>query len=272
MSLIRCCARTIISHFCYGLSFFQKREGIIILMYHRVNDDLPPDELVVSTRRFRAQMQYLAEHYDVIGIEDLVDLYSSNKFPVPSKRKKVVITFDDGFLDNFENAYPILKEFRLPATIFLATGLIGTDKKMARYQDRPNRDMMRWDEVQTMRKDRITFGAHTVTHPKLSQLNYEEQKQEIGKSIDTLHAQLKSELSRNIFCYPYGDYNSDTLAVMKELGVKVAPTVKPGINHQHVNPIELKRTLINGRDTMHDFKLKLSGAFDWLHEQIQKRK
>ncbi|MFH0896367.1 MAG: polysaccharide deacetylase family protein, partial [Bacteroidota bacterium] len=291
----------------YLISFFKKREGIIVFMYHRVNDALPANDLNVPVAKFREQMEYLKEHCEVVGIEALLQspqttVNSPQKIQNrgPSSvdrgrmRLKVAITFDDGYRDNYLNAYPILKELGLPATIFLVTDMIGTDQKRPRYKDMPLPEMLSWDEVREMSQNGITFGAHTVTHPHLSQLSYEEQKKEIQESIGRLVSQCPTNIiSSSIFCYPYGDYNEDTLKILKELGVKIAFTVKPGINSlghraegiglmakgewrmakgdERQNLLELKRTEISGLDSMFDFKKKLAGAFDFLHGQIQKK-
>lgn len=273
--------RSIISTFFYLLSFLRRREGITVLIYHRVNDHLAPNELVVPIKKFRQQMEYLKEHCEVIGIEELLkadgsrsnlDNVENSPFRQGSTSKpKVVITFDDGYRDNYLNAYPILKELGLPAAIFLITGMIGTDKKRPRYQDLSSPDMLGWDEVHEMTHNGITFGGHTANHPHLSQLDAEKQRKEVWGSIRTLvPAGQKDSVAQFIFCYPYGDYNEDTLKILKELGVKIAFTIKPGINTNKMNPLELRRTEISGLDSLFDFKKKLAGAFDFLHGWIQK--
>jgi peptidoglycan/xylan/chitin deacetylase (PgdA/CDA1 family) len=244
-----------ISNFFYLLSFFKKRKGGVVLMYHRVNDTLEPSDLVVSVARFREQMEYLAD----LPRSDL-DIRGRG----PTSALKVTITFDDGYRDNYLNAYPILKELGLSATIFLTTGMIGTDKKRPRYKDMASPDMLSWDEVREMADNGITFGAHTVNHPHLSRLDYAQQKKEIQESM--------AAVGTKIFCYPYGDYNSETLKILKDLGVEKAYTIKPGINDKEVNPLELRRTEISGVDSLFDFKKKLAGAFDVMHEFIQKKK
>ncbi len=243
-------------------------------MYHRVNDGLAPNDLVTPVGSFRQQMLFLKQNYTITSMEELLgDDQTPQTIGDGRKKPKILITFDDGYRDNYRNAYPILKELWLPATIFLITGMIGTDKKRPRYQGMPDPDMLNWDEVKEMSKNGSTFGAHTVSHPHLSQLSYEEQRKEIWGSIRTLVPPgPEVSVPQQIFCYPYGDYNNDTLSILKELGVKLALTVRPGINNGKVDPLELRRTEINGIDTLFDFKKKLAGAFDGLHEWLQKKK
>lgn len=263
--------RSAISTIFYVFGFFKKRRGAIILMYHRINDALPPSDLVVATAKFRQQMEYLAAHCEVVGLESL--LTDERRKKKEEGRKKVVITFDDGYRDNYLNGYPVLKELGLPATIFLTTGMIGTDKKRSRYQDMPSPDMLSWAEAKEMMHSGMTFGPHTASHPHLSALSCKEQKKEIEESIVMLNTNLsREEISTSMFCYPYGDYNAQTLNILKGLGIKLAVTIKPGINNEQTNLLQLKRTEISGIDSMFDFKKKLCGAFDWMHEQIQKKK
>ena len=226
------------------------RCGIVVLMYHRVTDILGPGEFVVPVENFRQQMVTLAQKYEVLGIEEL----SFKK----QKKQKVVITFDDGYRDNYLDAYPILKKMNLPAVLFLITGMIGTSAKRPRYKDMPSPDMLSWEEANEMAAHNITFGAHTVTHPRLSQLDYQAQREEIEKSlreIDRRMATLKGP--RGFFCYPYGDYNKITLTILRELDVKLAFTVKPGVNPRGQSALEMKRIGVSGWDNLTDFQKKI---------------
>lgn len=252
----------------YFFTFFRRRRGVLVLLYHRVTDQLPPHELAVPVAAFRRQMEYLAKNCDVLSMDGLLQVLAgraASAGPGGSGRPKVVITFDDGYRDNYTNAYPVLKELGLPATIFLITGMIGTDKKRPRYQHMPSPDMLSWSAVREMAGNGVTFGSHTVNHPHLGALPDLEQKNEIVQGVAVLSSWLKQGEAPPVFCYPYGGYNRQTLRILEELGIKAAFTVRPGINDAKVHPLELRRIGMDGRDSLFDLRKKLAGACDILH-------
>src|SRR3989338_583738 len=216
----------------FFLNFLNDRQGVFVLIYHRINDDLAPNHLIISTEKFKEQMKYLQQWCEVISITRLTEMLA---YQVPRRltgKPQVVITLDDGYRDNFLNAFPILKKLNLPTTIFLATGFVGTDRKMSRYADRPTPDMLSWEEVRTMSEQNITFGPHTKNHPHLPGLSCAEQRAEIESSRQAIKEQVASSIADSVFCYPYGEYNHDTLKVMRDLGFKAAFTIKPGMNEE----------------------------------------
>lgn len=261
---------TIYARLYAAIDFFVNGWGVTILMYHRVNDALAPSDLSVSLRKFEEQMRYLKRFCQVVRLEDLLDTYA-NKRELPRRRKpQVIITLDDGYRDNYLNAFPVLKKLGLPATIFLATGFIGKDKKIGRYQHMPSPDMLSWQEVETMR-DNVTFCPHTENHPHLPELSPVEQKEEIRKSMDALAAHLSAERTPKIFAYPYGQHNESTLKILHELGIKVALTTQRGLNTGHEDPLLLKRVSANGNDGLRDFIKKVSPvcwALKWRWELL----
>ncbi len=235
----------------------------LVLMYHRINDTLPVGELVVPTAKFRQQMEYLHQHCKVEPVFKAKPLAIPRSDLVvrdrgPTSVLRVVLTFDDGYRDNYQNAFPVLKRLKLPAVIFLSTGYVGSLKKRPRYKNVPwRRDYLNWREVKEMAKHGITFGAHTVSHPHLSQLGYKEQKKEISRSMEILGRKVSTFQGIKAFCYPYGEYNKDTLKILKKLGVKMAFTVQPGINRKNTDPLKIKRIGISGSDSLTEFKAKL---------------
>lgn len=250
--------RKILSTLFHFFCFFKKRRGAIVLNYHRINDVLEPNALVVNYRVFQQQMKYLYKHKDkfrVVGINGLLE-YLNNPSIENKGQTPVVITFDDGFRDNYFHAYLALKEYGFPAIIFLTSGKINS-----------NEEMLNWDEIHEMSKNNIEFGAHTVSHPHLSQISIADAEKEIADS----KIQLESKnLKSGSFAYPYGDYNNEVRELVKKSCFSCAFTVKPGINKAGDDLFELKRTGINGNDTVFDFKKKLSGAYDPLHKFVQR--
>lgn len=251
-------AQKIIRKFKHLCGQYAAPEGVIILMYHRINDELPSHNLVTRTKAFKEQMRFLYRHpniYQVIGLNEFESCY-----PVIFEQKprtKVIITFDDGYRDNYLNAFPILKKFGFPATIFLVTGLIGTDGKFSRYGQVKGRDMLNWEEIADMYAHKISFGAHTVSHPHLPQFSYETQWQEISESQATVDRNLPRGDRLNTFCYPYGEYNADTLKIVRELGFRYALSVIPGVNKPDTSLYTLKRVEVSGFDNMQSFKYKV---------------
>ncbi|MCD6099142.1 MAG: polysaccharide deacetylase family protein [Candidatus Marinimicrobia bacterium] len=98
------------------------QNGIKILAYHKVNNE-PHDYLGLNTTisNFKAQMKYLKRNYNIISLKDAINmLHSTERIPMDT----IVITFDDGYKDNYLHAFPILKKYKIPATIFVTTNPI----------------------------------------------------------------------------------------------------------------------------------------------------
>jgi len=141
-----------------GLSFPfikpRRAGGAQILVYHRVNDENDPIFPGVPISAFAAQMEYVAEHYAVCSLSETVQRIRANDLPA----EVLAITFDDGYRDNYENAFPILERLGLPATVFLATDAIGSGRVL--WHDRV---------LSALRKTRapalVNFGAKGQTYP-----------------------------------------------------------------------------------------------------------
>lgn len=206
----------------------------VILLYHRianVSDD--PHKLSVTPENFRSHLAILAKNgYKFISMSECIQ---GTKF----KTRTAVVTFDDGYADNLYNALPILESLKIPATIFVVSGKI-TERNMVQMP-------FYWDE-ETEAKDRgipltkeeliklashplIEIGAHTITHPRLSELSIEMQKEEIENSKKDLEAVIgKSVIG---FAYPFGgadkDFTRETMDIVRSAGFKYAcSTTKAG--------------------------------------------
>ena len=273
-----------------------------ILTYHRVNDHGDPFFAAVPTLVFERQAKHLARHYTVLTVEDLVDRIRTGAIP----RNAAAITFDDGYRDTLTHAAPILAGLGLPATVFLATGFIGTTEvpwydrlagafklsprsrigdpsgeeiSLDSVQDRlaaldratrhlkslpeeqfqevfaslleglgssegrsPKNAMLNWDDVHALRGLGFRLGAHTITHPILSQVSVERARVEIFGSRDMIHSACGA--APRAFAYPNGgpaDYTAAVVNVVREAGFDCAVTTRFGLNTGRTSPWELHR-------------------------------
>ena len=248
--------RRSLSSFIYaGINLFGQKpaNSVRILCYHRINGE-GKDYLDVSCTNFKIQMEFLKqEGYQTVSLHDVVT------HSVSVVQRPVVITFDDGYRDNYENAFPIMKSFGFTGTVFLVTDKIGKD------------DFLTLDQIQEMKRSGFEFGSHTSSHMELPNLSYEEKEREIVKSKSELEKKLGEPV--NFFCYPKGLYDSDSLKLVQTAEYLAACSNRPGSNfiasrNGRFNPYLLKRTEIASHDSLSDFKKKLAGAYDWIHQAL----
>ena len=240
--------------------------GLRILTYHRLNEHHPHDRLTVHPHAFRRQMEALrASGRPALSLGQAVKALRGEA-PLPPD--SVVVTFDDGYADNHEVALPILEEAGLPATFFLATGLMGTSLTLDRYRGCCERDaMLDWDQVRDLKARGHELGGHGRAHLELASLERARKEEEIeGCAADlALHA---GERPRH-FCYPRGSESEEVREVVTASGFEAACTVYPGANVPGMSLLGLRRTEISGADDLEDFRLKLRGDFDSWHLLVQ---
>jgi peptidoglycan/xylan/chitin deacetylase (PgdA/CDA1 family) len=191
--------------------------SVNVLMYHHIQDEkvakkLGQAGLTVTPDWFDKQMQYLKDkQYNVLKVEDLVD-YFSGKRALP--KKAVVITLDDAYEDNYLSAYPILKKYNFPATIFTPTGLVNV------------MDYLNWNEINDMKNSGlIYFANHTWSHHSAL-----DKKEILEKEIGLADSQLneKGLNTAKVFAYPYGKPSDGAEDVLAKLGYNIAFTTRNG--------------------------------------------
>jgi peptidoglycan/xylan/chitin deacetylase (PgdA/CDA1 family) len=221
-------------------------QTIPILCYHRFGDT-GHIKLTVSEKKFRQQMQYLKDNdYRVIPMRDMVNFISGKK-SLP--KKAVIITIDDGYRSTYEIAYPILKEFGFPATLFLYTDFTGA------------RDAIKWSHAKKMYESGLMdIQPHSKSHPNMSLIRTSESKSEYRKrilnevTIPSKRIKGKLEVPLHTFAYPYGDTNKMIIRYLKQNNYALGVTVQPGGNPVYAHPYMLHRTMIFGDHSLSEFK------------------
>ncbi len=224
-------------------------QTIPILCYHRFGRT-SNGKMTVSATAFASQLDWLVRNrYHVLKLADLRDwLAGQHALPLRS----VVITADDGYASFYHHAFPLLKQYGLPATLFVYTDFIGAG------------DAVDWAELQEMsRSGLIDVAAHSRTHRNLieraSNESDEAYQQVLLNEIRTPQALLSQKLGIPIahFAYPYGDANEAVLTIMARQRYQLAATVNPGGNAFFSEPLMLRRTMIYGDMSLEDFKARL---------------
>ncbi|MGC9237196.1 MAG: polysaccharide deacetylase family protein [Thiomonas sp.] len=243
------------------------RPGLRILMYHRVAQLAAYDQLTVSPARFAQQMEELARH-QVVSLEDGLRALQSG----PLRKPLFAVTFDDGYLDNLTEALPVLQRYQIPATIFVTTQFCDQAISHPRYGSQSAQRLhLDWDEVAALaRAPGITIGSHTLTHPYLPTISDTLAQQEIATSRTVIASHLNRAV--DYFCYPSGDLSARELRLVRQAGYCAAVSVAPGVNDQHADRYQLRRTEITDRDDVAQFRLKLAGAFDPMHQLLHARR
>ncbi len=214
--------------------------AVPVLYYHLIDDHLygPYTSMFVSPKDFEQQMNYLKNNgYTVIP---LAEIENAGQYTKP-----VIITFDDGYEDNFTNAYPILEKYHFPATVFLISSFIGKPGYLNK------------DQIIQM-QDLVSFQDHTVTHRSLATLSAQEQDYELSASKKAIEAIT----GRSVFAlaYPNGSYNQTTIAIAKRCNYKYAFIMVPGgIYHTGDDPYTIKRVNIPRGLSLDGFIKKIQG-------------
>jgi peptidoglycan/xylan/chitin deacetylase (PgdA/CDA1 family) len=198
------------------------RPDPVILMYHSIGEAQTDkkNSLDISLKVFEQQMEFLHRyHYRVIPLLELKNLLKENK-KIPSKT--VVLTFDDGYENNYTKVLPILKKYDFPATIFVIVNNLGKEKIMYdRMYKFMTEDMMR----EMSDSGLITIGSHTIEHRYLPGVSDED---ELWKEINGSKKALEKILRKpvGIFCYPVGGHTPAIEAIVRKSGYEMAVSIK----------------------------------------------
>ena len=215
----------------------------VIVAFHRVNDLLPEDGLTVSSHKFDKFCRFFRKYFDVVTLDDFVTRLESGDGLAGS----LAITFDDGYLDNFEVAAPILGKYSLPATFFVVTGFLGSaivPEWNARLPRQPG--WMTWDQVGQLSREGFDIAAHTRTHVDLGKVNGTTAATEILGARDDLFRAL-GRVSQH-FAYPYGQRShllEGNRRLIQDAGFRSCMSCHGGLAPAGTDPFRLQRVPIS---------------------------
>ena len=243
-----------------SISVLRRNYLVPIIAYHSVGYNPKPEYalITVSPETFERQMRFLRMHkYNVLPLESLADSIREKKKIPP---KTIAITLDDGFENNYTYAFPILKKYNLPATIFLIIDRMGHPGTLT------------WDEVKEMQSSGIiAIGSHTLDHHRLSKIESEEDlRREIFDSKKILEERLGTTITQ--LAYPMGDFDAATEKLVSRAGYKLAVATNPGKKHANDDIFALKRLRISeNANNLFVFWLETSGYYNFIRENRKNR-
>jgi glycosyltransferase involved in cell wall biosynthesis/peptidoglycan/xylan/chitin deacetylase (PgdA/CDA1 family) len=240
-----------------------------ILAYHRVNDRHPGDRQSVHPLTFHDQLDALARSSrPVLPLAEAVTRLRGRGPALP--RGAVSLTFDGGHADSLQIAGPILARFGFSATVFVATGRMGTRAATDRYEGCCRHDRaLEWEDVLELTDRGHEVGGHGRTYVVLPTLEPAALRDEVRGCHEDLGRHLG--VAPRLFSYPRGRQNSDVRRAVGEAGFEAAVTACPGPNEPQTDPFLLCRTEISADDDLPAFTLKLAGAFDpWRRGWVQR--
>jgi peptidoglycan/xylan/chitin deacetylase (PgdA/CDA1 family) len=217
---------------------------IPILTYHNFTKDIG-SSYSINIIEFEKQMNYLATHnYSVISLSEL--LKGLKNGPLPPK--PVAITIDDGFKSTFTLAYPVLKKYNFPATLFIYTDFI-----------EKNSNSLTWEEIKEMTENNLEIGSHTLSHCNLLQYkeneNYKNYLARIKKEIFLSKEILENKIGGKVkfFAYPYGVYSPTIINLVIQANYEGILNANIMNNTLNTDPFSLNRQIIFGNNSFNSF-------------------
>lgn len=229
-----------------------------ILMYHMVRRRLPGarfNKLRVAPERFEQQLRYLTENgWRFAFLSELADLAGTPK--------TVVLTFDDGYRDNYTAAHPLLAKYGAKATLFLVVDRFDRDWSTTKKAHHDSGELMREEklsdaELRTMLDSGLwELGAHTRTHALLKDLSDAVRRHEVAGAKTDIEARFDTEVAA--FAYPFGIYTDDDVAAVDQAGYRFAVTTDAGISTDiDAEALRLKRVKISGKEGRLGFSTRM---------------
>lgn len=192
-----------------------------ILLYHHITtEEFTSEEAVslISPTDFRLHMTAIKVQFNPISLRRYYDYVMCDDGSVTLPQNPIVITFDDGYLSNYEIAYPILKELEIPATIFVVTDTVGA----VAGEGKVNHSHFTWEQAREMESSGlIEIQSHTVNHLRMTSLDYGEQVRQIRKSKYDVEKNMGHAC--DMLAYPYGDYDESVRAAARaaDIGMQI---------------------------------------------------
>ena len=220
------------SDYAVNANEFKSASSAVILVYHRFGEGQFPSTNI-RMEQFKSHILELRrKRYNILPITEIIQKID-NKEKLPDFT--IGLSIDDAYSSVYEKAWPLLREAKIPFTLFISTDVV----------DRQATGYMSWDQIRELKSSGVTIGSQTKSHKHLPLISIEDAKQEIDKA----NVRIKREigLRPDLFAYPYGEYNSSVRELIIDRGFKAAFTQSSGALHSYSDKFSLPRFALNER-------------------------
>lgn len=236
--------------------FLEKRGAAVVLVYHRVLRGKHASGEMIGEEALEWQMRYIREHFQPVGWESIL----SPARAAPGIR--VLVTFDDGYRDNFTRALPVLEKFRIPAVFFATTKLVFNRERIGKDDGDADGDIFPTsDELRRAKESPfITYGNHTASHGIVSQVERDAFETELLESQKQFQEQLG--VTPNVFAFPRGrkgDVSQAAIPVLEKNNMQAAFTMIPGLVDSKTHRYFIPRIGMSHVNSTVLFKVKMLG-------------
>jgi peptidoglycan/xylan/chitin deacetylase (PgdA/CDA1 family) len=233
---------------------------IPVIMYHKITDAPLTNSkhgTWVTKQKFVQQLASLKRRgFTTITFQDCLS-YSSGQKVIP--RKPIILTFDDGYEDNYTNAFPLLKQFGMTGVIFLVVNPQITNNVWDVRDGEPSASLLNREEILEMADYGIEFGSHTSNHVKLADVPQDVARNELYESKQTLEAMLGEPVLS--ICYPYGVVNEAVKQLAEDVGYPFGIASDSGPMRFGDDLFEIRRAQIFPHTSMFGFWKKTSSWY-----------
>lgn len=247
------------------LGKFAVRPGIPILMYHSVcaatESRHPYFAINIAPAMLRSHLQFLQdEGYAAVHLSEVIEMLRVGG----EGRKLVAVTFDDGFRNFYTQALPLLRSYGFPATLFVASGLVGKQSSILGPEA-----LMTWQEIREVSRQGVEIGSHSISHTDLYRVDSRTRQEEIRLSKTTIEDKLGNAV--HSFAYPFAfpehdkEFCCSFIGSLEQAGYHSAVSTVIGRARRGRSRFMLPRLPVNSHDDLDLFSAKLNGYYDWLH-------
>lgn len=252
-----------LEHFIRSAYVNYSRHEIPILCYHRLircESECGKFATHIRTELFEQHLRYLRDNgYRTLHFADLNAAQTFDR-----ANRAVILTFDDGYEDNFHLLFPLLKRYGVKAVIYLVSGCSANTWDASRGE-RPLNLLTDAQCAEMLASGLVEFGAHSVTHPDLSTMTPADVCTEISNSKAELQARLG--ISVSTFAYPYGRLNGEVKAIVQRAGYRFGIATHSGPLVLHEDPFQVRRIVVFPNTSLRRFKRKVTGQYTFYRAQ-----